>query len=139
MTPAPESSTQPATIVIVDDEESVRTAMARMVRSAGLRALIFASVDDLLQHLDVLTNACIISDIRMPGTSGLALPGLLAERGLDLPVIFVTAYDTSQLRTAAKRAGGAAYFRKPVDDHALLDAIEWVLRDPDDRSLDVAK
>jgi FixJ family two-component response regulator len=72
-------------------------------------------------------HACIISDVRMPGISGLELPELLARAGRHLPVIFVTAHDTEQTRAIAQRAGAAAYFSKPVDDQALLDAIAWAL------------
>jgi FixJ family two-component response regulator len=63
----------------------------------------------------------------MPGVSGLELPALLASAGRRLPVILVTAHDTEETRDIAQRAGAAAYFRKPVDDQALLDAIAWTL------------
>jgi FixJ family two-component response regulator len=87
----------------------------------------FASVDDFL-HTDLSDdNACVISDVRMPGISGLALPTLLARAGRHLPVILVTAYDTPETRELAQRTGAAAYFRKPVDDQALLDAVAWAL------------
>ena len=71
-------------------------------------------------------DACIISDVRMPGVSGLELPRLLAQAGRHLPVILVTAHDTVETRNRAQEVGAAAYFRKPVDDQALLDAIAWV-------------
>ena len=63
----------------------------------------------------------------MPGTSGLELPALLARTGQRLPVIFVTAHDTPETRELAHRLGAAGYFRKPVDEQALLDAIAWAL------------
>lgn len=112
-------------VLIVDDELSVRTAYARLARSAGMGAQTFASIDELLREILPESNACIISDIRMPGVNGLELPGLLAKAGCSLPVIFITAQDTPETRTAIQRVGAAAYFRKPVDDQALLDAIEW--------------
>jgi FixJ family two-component response regulator len=87
----------------------------------------FASVDDLMSSKITDENACVISDVAMPGTSGLELPSLLATAGLRLPVIFITANDTPETRSLAQRAGAAAYFRKPVDDQALLDAIAWAL------------
>ncbi len=68
-------------------------------------------------------NACVISDIQLPGKSGLELPVLLGRAGHLLPVIFVTAYDTPETHDLAERFGAVAYFRKPVDDQALLDAI----------------
>jgi FixJ family two-component response regulator len=137
MIPAPDPQYDAPTIIIIDDEVSIRTALKRLVRAAGLRALAYESVADLLQQSNIPTNSCIISDICMPGSGGLELPRLLANRGLKLPVIYVTAYDSGQIRAEAKRAGAVGYFRKPVDDHALLDAIQWALREPEQPNTDV--
>jgi FixJ family two-component response regulator len=87
----------------------------------------FASVDDFLRSEINHENACVISDIQMPGTSGLDLPAKLLDAGYHLPVIFVTAHDTPESRARAQQVGAAAYFRKPVDAQALLDAIVWAL------------
>ena len=114
-------------VYIVDDEPSVCTAYARLVRSAKMQPRTFASVEDFMRSDFTDENACVISDIQMPGTSGLDLPGLLARAGRQLPVIFVTAHDTRETRDRAQSAGAAGYFRKPVDDQALLDAIAWAL------------
>ena len=65
----------------------------------------------------------------MPGTGGLDLPKMLTARGCKYPVIFLSAQDTEQTRAAAKRAGGAGFFRKPIDVQVLLDAIEWAIRE----------
>ena len=117
----------PVQIYIVDDEPSVCTAYARIVRSAKMQPRTFESVEEFM-HADLSDeNACVISDVRMPGTSGLELPALLTRAGRHLPVIFVTAHDTPETRDIAQRAGAAAYFRKPVDDQALLDAVAWAL------------
>ena len=114
-------------IYIVDDEPSVRTAYARLVRSAKMEPRMFASVEEFIQTDLSDENACVISDVKMPGASGLELPALLSRAGRDLPVIFITAHDTAETRDFAHRLGAAAYFRKPVDDQALLDAIAWAL------------
>jgi len=114
----------PPTVYIVDDDPSVRLALARLVRSAGMRAEVFATVRELMNFSRFASRACVVSDVRMPGTSGLDLPALLAQQGWRLPVIFVTAYETEENLAAARRAGAAAFFRKPVDDQALLDAID---------------
>jgi FixJ family two-component response regulator len=120
--------TQPQiTVYIVDDDGSVRQALARLVQSAGMQAQVFETVPELIGLEHFTERACVIADIRMPKTLGLELPGLLAEQGHPLPVIFVTAYDDAQNRTAAKRVGAAGYFRKPVDGEALLDAIAWAV------------
>jgi len=117
----------PTRIYIVDDEPSVCTAYARLVRSAKMEARTFASVEDFVGSTFSDQNACVISDIQMPGTSGLELPTMLERAGHRLPVIFITAHDTPETRDRAQRVGAAAYFRKPVDDQALLDAIAWAL------------
>ena len=120
-------SKPPIQVYIVDDEPSVCTAYARLVRSARMQPRTFASVEDFLRSDFTDENACVISDIQMPGTNGLDLPALLARAGHQVPVIFVTAHDTPETRCRAQSAGAAGYFRKPVDDQALLDAIAWAI------------
>jgi FixJ family two-component response regulator len=115
--------TAAAIVYVVEDEPSIRIAYERLVRSAHLRARTFASVEEFMGADCSDENACVVSDVRMPGTSGFELPALLARAGRHLPVIFVTAYDTPETRDIARRVGAAAYFRKPVDDQELLDAI----------------
>lgn len=117
----------PIQVYIVDDEPSVCTAYARLVRSAKMHPRTFASVEDFMRSDFTDENACVVSDVQFPGKSGLELPVLLGRAGHYLPVIFVTAHDTSEARDLAQRFGAAAYFRKPVDDQALLDAITWAL------------
>jgi FixJ family two-component response regulator len=120
-------------VYIVEDEPSVATAYARLVRSARMYPRTFASVEDFMHSEISDENACVVSDVQFPGKSGLELPELLEQAGHRLPVIFVTAHDTQQARDTAQRVGGAAYFRKPVDDQALLDAITWAInRTPDE-------
>jgi FixJ family two-component response regulator len=117
----------PIQIYIVDDEPTVCTAYARLARSAKMEPQTFSSVEEFIGTQVSDENACLICDVAMPGTSGLELPTLLARAGRRLPVIFVTAHDTAETRAVAQRVGAAAYFRKPVDDQALLDAIAWAL------------
>lgn len=114
-------------VYIVDDEPSICTAYARLVRSAKMQPRTFASVEELLRSDFTDENACVVSDVQFPGKSGLELPVLLGRAGHHLPVIFVTAHDTPETRDLAQRFGAAGYFRKPVDDQALLDAIVWAL------------
>jgi FixJ family two-component response regulator len=114
-------------VYIVDDEPSICTALARLVRSARMQPRTFASVEDFMRTEVSDKNACVISDVQFSGASGLDLPVLLAQAGRRLPVIFVTGQDTPEIRDRAQRLGAVAYFRKPVDDQALLDAIAWAL------------
>ena len=127
--------TAPTRIYIVDDEPLVCTAYSRLVRSAKMEAHAFSSVEAFLEAEISDENACLICDVVMPDVSGLELPALLARAGRRLPVIFVTAHDTPETRELARRSGAAAYFHKPADDQALLDAVAWALttsRRPDD-------
>ena len=117
----------PIQIYIVDDEAAVSAACARLVRSAKMVPRTFATVEEFMESDCSDDSACVIADVNMPGTSGLQLPKLLADAGRHLPVIIITAHDTPETREQAKHAGVTAYFRKPVDGQALLDAIEWAL------------
>jgi FixJ family two-component response regulator len=120
-------SDSPILIYIVDDEPPVSSAYARLMRSANMQARTFESIEDFMRANCPDENACVISDMRMSGMSGIELPGLLASAGRSLPVIIVTAHDSPEERRAAHEAGVMAFFKKPVDDQALLDAVEWAL------------
>ena len=117
----------PITIYIVDDDDSVRRSLSRLMKSAGYVPATFATIGELLACEQLHKPACVIADVRMPGGSGLDVPGKLRARGDSLPVIIVTAHDTEEMRLEARLAGVSGYFRKPVDDQALIDAIEWAL------------
>ena len=114
-------------VYVIDDEPSVRRAMLRLMRSAGLNASAFSSVDEFLA-VDINANdACVIADVHMAGTDPLDLPSLLETKGISPPVIFITANDTPETRRRVRKAGAAGYFRKPVDGQALIDLIHWAL------------
>ena len=114
-------------VYIIDDDESVNRALARLLRSAGFETRAFASVEAFTNAEFEATDGCVVADVRMPGGSGLDLPARLHRLGRELPVIFLTAQDSRATRAAARRAGAAGFFRKPVDDQALIDAIKWAL------------
>lgn len=116
-----------ATVYVVDDDPSIRRALPRLLRSAGMDVVAYGSIELLLAASLDTVDACVVADVRLEGEDGLALPRMLAERGLRLPVVFLTAVDSAAMRDRAIHAGGAAFFRKPVDDQALIDAIRWVL------------
>jgi FixJ family two-component response regulator len=113
-------------IYIVDDDDSVRRAMKRLIRSAGMKVRTFASAEEFLDFEGLNQDACMIIDIMLQGMSGLDLHAKLQARGDNLPVIFITGFDSPKTRHQAKVAGAAGYFRKPIDDQALLDSIDWV-------------
>ena len=114
-------------IYVVDDDASVRMALKMLFLSADMDVQAFERAEDLLKHKLREENACLITDIKMKGLSGLELHQQLSERGTKIPVIFLTAFDTNESRQRAKQAGAVGYLRKPVDDQALLDTIKWAL------------
>jgi len=117
------------TIFLVDDDLSARRAVARLLRTASHDVRDFASAQDFLDALDPDAAGCIVLDARMPGMSGEELVVELNARDIHLPIIIVTADDDTETRLAAQRMKASAFFRKPVDGTALLDAIEWALRE----------
>ncbi len=114
-------------VYIVDDDVLVRRAIQRLIRSVGLEAWTFATAREFLDYGFRDEHACLIADVKMPGLSGLELQQKLLARGYELPIIFITGYDTEQTRELAKRSGALGYFCKPIDDQALLDTINWAL------------
>jgi FixJ family two-component response regulator len=114
-------------VYVVDDDESVRTAFARLLRSANFAVETFSSADEFLNKPKQNENACILVDMRIPGSTGFDLQQALLGCGIPLPVIVISASDDAQIRERARQLGAVAFFRKPVDDQALLDAIWWAM------------
>jgi FixJ family two-component response regulator len=104
-----------AIISIVDDDESVRAAMSSLVRSLGYEAFEFASAEAFLASPRRQDTACLITDVHMPGMSGLDLQDVLLAREQVVPIIFITAFPADSLRKRAEAAGAAGFFSKPVD------------------------
>jgi FixJ family two-component response regulator len=123
-------------VYIVDDDASVRTGLARLMRASGLRAKAFATPEAFLEDVNDASPGCVLLDITMPHLTGLEVQARLKEMGMDLPVIAVSARDNVDVREAVRALGARFFFHKPVDDQALLDAIAWVTetdRDPSGR------
>ncbi len=114
-------------IYVVDDDASVRKSLKMLFMSADMEVKTFEAAEDFLKGQLREENTCLISDMKLKGLSGIELQQQLAERGIKIPVIFLTAFDSNEIRQQAKQAGAAAYFRKPVDDQALLDTIHWAI------------
>lgn len=112
-------------IAIIDDEESVRKALVRLLRSAGFQATALASGQAFLQAVETMSVDCLILDLQMPGMSGLDLLHVLRTEHPDLhiPVVMITAHDEPYMRERCAAAGAAMYFLKPVDGSALLGAV----------------
>ena len=112
-------------VSVVDDDESVRYAIVRLLQSAGIVAHGFASAEAFLEADISAEDSCLVADIRLPGMSGVDLKEEMDKRGKAMPVIFITGYDEEGMRRRARMPGVVGYFRKPVDAQALLDAIAF--------------
>jgi len=117
-------------IYVVDDDASVRAALEMLFLSAEMDVQTFERAEDLLECRLREENACLIIDIMMKELGGIELQKQLAQRGIKIPVIFLTAIESKDGRQQAKKAGAAGYLQKPVDDQALLDTIKWALSNP---------
>ena len=118
------------TIFVIDDDASIRRALGRVMSSAGLTSESFETAEQFLTTADLEKSGCIVADMTLLGMSGLDLKNHLNATHHPIPVIYLTAHDTTEMRAAARDAGAAAFFRKPVDTQALLDAIDWALHQP---------
>jgi FixJ family two-component response regulator len=111
-------------VAVIDDDESVRKALKRLLRAANLDADAFASGQEFLDSLASHVPDCVILDLHMPGMNGLDVQRQLARQDFRIPIVVITGHDEPQARAQCLAAGAAAYLRKPLDDEALLAAIE---------------
>lgn len=115
-------------ISIVDDNDSVRESLRRLMRSVGFAVNEFASAEEFLNS-DLLRNTdCLILDVRLPGMDGLDLQRYLANSHSEIKIIFITSYEDDEVRARAFNAGAAAYFLKPFNAEDLLNAIDAALK-----------
>ena len=114
-------------IAIVDDDDSIRSALQGLLQSAELPAQSFASAEEFLKSGQRHQIACLIADIRMPGMSGLELQAKLNSEHCRIPIIFITAHGDEKMRMQALRAGAVEFMAKPFDDEALLESVRAAL------------
>jgi FixJ family two-component response regulator len=114
-------------VAIVDDDDAVRIALEGLLRSAGLTARAFESAENFLESGQQLQTACLITDIRMPGMSGLELQAKLNADRCRIPIVFITAHGDAQMRMQALRAGAVEFLAKPFNDEALLETVRVAL------------
>ena len=115
-------------VFIVDDDDSVRKALTRLIKSVDLNAEAFASAHDFLKRESHNGPACLILDMRMPGLSGLDLQDELVAAGRTLPIIFISAHGSIPISVRAMKAGAVDFIEKPFEDQTLLDAINQSLK-----------
>jgi two-component system, LuxR family, response regulator FixJ len=114
-------------IYIIDDDASVRRAFLILMQSSDFDAQDFESAEEFFDSVSPADDDCIILDLHMAGMSGFDVLRNLSLREKKVPVIVVSAFDDAQNRKRARECGARAFFRKPVDDQALIDTINWVL------------
>ena len=114
-------------VAIVDDDESVRSALQGLMKAEGLPARAFASAEEFLSSGQQNHTACLIADIRMPGMSGLDLQERLNSEHHRIPIIFITAHGDTNMRMQALRAGAVEFLAKPFNDDVLLDHVRAAL------------
>jgi len=120
--------TQAAAIVyVVDDDPSIRRAIKRLVESVGLHVEPFASATEFLDHPFPDAPSCLVTDIRLPGMSGLDLQRELVQSKNDIPIIFITAHGDIPMSVRAMKSGAVEFLTKPFRDQDLLDAIHFGL------------
>ena len=112
---------------VIDDDESVRRAFQILMQSAGFNVQVFSSAEEFLESVSPSDGGVIVLDVRMPGLTGLDLLRKLASRKNKFQVIAVSAYDDAPTRKLARELGAVTFFRKPVDDQALIDTILWAI------------
>lgn len=121
-------SAESETIYVIDDEPGMRKALCRLLRAEGYDARAFASPSEFLADYDAETIACLLLDVAMPELDGMEFQQLLAERGLRIPIIFLTAHGDIPMSVRAVKAGATDFLTKPVNDADLLRAVRAALK-----------
>ena len=112
-----------AIVYVVDDDESVCRAIARLLRASGLDVETFRSAAAFLEHSPPEKAACLVLDIRLPGASGLDLQTALAEAGREIPIVFITGHADVPTSVKAMKGGALDFLQKPFNDQDLLDCV----------------
>jgi FixJ family two-component response regulator len=123
----PAGTTSVPTIIIIDDDEEVRVATENLVRSYGLEAHGFSSAQEFLDSPELELAACLVTDVQMPGMTGLELQAALNRRGRNVPTIFITAYPEDRLRRQAEEGGALCFLSKPFDATVLMEYIHQAI------------
>jgi FixJ family two-component response regulator len=119
-------SLQTALVAIIDDDPFVRQATDGLLQSLGYRTSRFASAEDFLRSTYIHEMTCLISDVQMPGLSGVDLQRVLIARGDHIPMIFITAYFDERIRQSVMEAGAIGYLSKPFDEQSLIELLQSV-------------
>ena len=110
-------------VAVIDDDEAFRTALQRLLKAAGFPVRSFASAEDFLKSGQQHETGCLVTDIRMPGMSGLDLQAKLGAEHCPIPTIFITAHGDEKMRLQAMRGGAVKFLGKPFDSTMLLESV----------------
>ena len=113
-----------ATVLIVDDDAEVRTALENLLRSMDFRVKSFASAQKFMEGPPTWGPCCLVLDVRLPGQSGLELQAQLAAQGVKAPIVFISGYADVHMSVKAMKAGAVEFLQKPFRDQDLLDAVQ---------------
>jgi FixJ family two-component response regulator len=116
--------------MIVDDDDSIRKAVRRLMKSFGFAVETFASAEEFLGSDRLAKTSCLILDVHMPGMSGLQLQERLVAGDCAIPIVFITAFNDGRARAQALDAGAIGYLIKPFADEELLNCIHTALKFP---------
>jgi FixJ family two-component response regulator len=116
-------------IAIVDDDQSVQSALQDLIESEGLSTLCFGSAEQFLDSGAQHKARCLIADIRMPGMSGIELQAKLKAERCRIPIIFITAHGDTKMRIQAMRDGAVEFLTKPFDNAVLLETVHTAVED----------
>jgi FixJ family two-component response regulator len=116
------------TVFVIDDDRGMRQAIHDLVESVGLRAESFATSQEFLSKRHTADPSCLVLDVRLPQISGLDLQRQLAETGIQIPIIFITAHGDIPMSVRALKLGAVDFLTKPFRDQDLLDAIQQALQ-----------
>jgi FixJ family two-component response regulator len=114
-------------VAIVDDDDSMRMAVQDLLEAVGLPAQGFAAAEEFLSSGKQRDTVCLITDIRMPGMSGLELQAKLNAERCRIPIIFISAHGDEEMRMQALRAGAVEFLAKPFDDNTLLEIVRTAM------------
>ena len=126
------TSPNQATVFIVDDDDRMRAATQRLLKSVGLRSETFATPQEFLRYELPDAASCLILDVRLPGMSGLDVQRRLIETGVQIPIIFITSHGDIQMTVKAMKSGAVEFLTKPFRDQDLVDAIQEALKRADE-------
>jgi len=111
-------------VIIVDDDQSFRTFLSRLVSTIGLKAILYASAEEFLAARPPDGPACLVLDVQMPGLSGLDLQRELVRTGHRLPIVFITGHGDIPMTVEAMKAGAVGFLTKPLRNQDLFDAVK---------------